>query len=107
MKKHFKEIVLLVMQLLVFYILPLSAGPADMMGLVVLIILLTFIIGLLVGLLSNHNKKYLFPIIIAILFIPSIFIYYNESALIYIIWFLVDSFLGLGLGILLKKVFKR
>ena len=107
MKKYYKEIIIIIIQLLVFYVLPLTAGPTDMMGLVVLIILLTFIIGLLVGILSNHKKKYLFPIIIAILFIPSIFIYYNDSALVHSIWYLVDSYLGLGLGILLKKVFKK
>lgn len=106
MKKYFKEIIILLMQLLLFYILPLFAGPTDMIGLVFLIIFLTFILGLLFGVLSNENKKYLYPIIVFLIFIPSVFIYYNESALVHSLWYLIDSSLGLLIGAFLKRVFK-
>ncbi len=106
MKKYIKELIILFIQLLVFYILPLSAGPTDGMGLVVLIILATFILSIILGIISKEKIKYLYPIIISILFIPSVFIYYNESALIHSIWYLVISIIGLFIGIIVKKIIK-
>jgi hypothetical protein len=107
MKKYIKELIILFIQLLVFYILPLSAGPTDGMGLVVLIILATFILSIILGIISKEKIKYLYPIIISILFIPSVFIYYNESALIHSIWYLVISIIGLFIGIIVKKIIKK
>ncbi len=107
MKKYIKELIILFIQLLVFYILPLSAGPTDGMGLVVLIILATFILSIILRIISKEKIKYLYPIIISILFIPSVFIYYNESALIHSIWYLVISIIGLFIGIIVKKIIKK
>lgn len=107
MKKYLKEIIIFMLQFLTFYILPLFAGPADAMGLVVLIILLTFILALVLGIISKKKIKYLYPIIISILFIPSVFIYYNESALVHAIWYLVDSSFGLGMGLMIGKLFNK
>lgn len=98
MKKFLKEIIVLLLQLSVFYICPLFAGPADLIGLVFLIITLTFILSILLGMISKQKIKYLYPIIIAILFLPTVFIYYNESALIHSIWYLVISPIGLIIG---------
>ena len=107
MKRYLKEIIILIMQLLVFYILPLFAGPADTMGLVVLIILSTFILSLILGIISKNKIKILYPIIISILFIPSIFIYYNDSALVYILWYLIDSYIGLIIGIIVYMIINK
>lgn len=104
MKKYIKEIIILLIQLFFFYIMPLTAGPTDMMGLVVLIIIVTFILGIVLGIISNNKIKYLFPIVISILFIPTIFIYYNESAWIHSIWYLVLSIVGLLIGLLIKYI---
>ena len=49
MKKYIKELIILLIQLIFFYIMPLTAGPTDMMGLVVLIIIVTFILGVILG----------------------------------------------------------
>ena len=97
-----KELVILLIQLLVYYVLPLFAGPADMMGLVVLIIFLTFILSLLMGIISKKKIKFLFPLIVSIVFIPSVLIYYNDSAYIYIIWYLIDSIIGILTGTIIK-----
>ena len=107
MKRYLKEIIILIVQLLVFYILPLFAGPADTMGLVVLIILSTFILSLILGIISKNKIKILYPIIISILFIPSIFIYYNNSALVYILWYLIDSYIGLIIGIIVYMIINK
>ena len=51
---------------------------------------------------SKENLKYTYPIITALLFIPSVFSYYNETAFIHSIWYLVISTLGVLLGSALK-----
>ena len=94
MKKYIKEIVILVLQLLLFYVFPLTAGPTDAMGMVVLIILGTFLLSVLLDIISNTRIRYLYPIVSALVFIPSVFIYYNETALIHAIWYLVISSVG-------------
>lgn len=104
MKKYIKEIIILLIQLFVFYILPLFAGPTDIMGLVLLIILSTLLLSIIIGSVSKVKIKYLYPIIVAILFIPSIFIYYNESALIHSVWYLVVSMIGLLIGTIIYKL---
>ena len=107
MKKHLKEIIIFLLQLFMFYIFPLFAGPTDGMGMVLLIIITTFILSILIGILSKEKIKYLYSIIIAILFIPSVFIYYNESALIHSIWYLIIATIGLIIGILINKIFNK
>ncbi len=106
MKKYFKEIIILSLQLLVFYILPLFAGPTDIMGLVILMLLSTALLSCAIGSISKEKIKYLYPIIIAILFIPSIFIYYNDSALIHSVWYFVVSAIGLLIGSIIRKLIK-
>lgn len=98
MKKLKKEIILFVFQFLLFYILPLFAGPTDTMGLVFLIIAGTLFISLLFGGLSCFRFKHLYPFVISLLFIPSVFIYYNDSAIIYSFWYFCISLVGLILG---------
>lgn len=104
MKRYLKEIVILILQLYMFYIYPLFAGPTDAIGMVLLIILATLLLSIMIGSVSKEKIKYLYPIIVAILFIPSVFIYYNESALIHSIWYLVVSFIGLLVGTVIYKV---
>lgn len=103
MKKYFKFYILTVVQALMFYILPLFAGPTDIMGLVVLLIISTFIISMLMG-IYKYKIKFLFPFVVAIIFLPSVFIYYNDSALVHALWYCVVSFLGISIGSLINLV---
>ncbi len=105
MKNYQSEIILLIIQLFMFYIFPLFCGPTDIMGMVFIILLTTFILAIIIGCISKYKIKYLYPIIISILFIPSIFIYYNESALIHAWWYFCVASIGLVLGIILNEVF--
>lgn len=107
MKKYIKEILVLLLQLFMFYIFPLFAGPTDAMGMVVLIIISTFILSIVIGIISKEKTKYLYPIIIAILFIPSVLIHYNETALIHSIWYLVISSIGMGIGIVINLLINK
>ena len=107
MKKYLKEIIVLLLQLFMFYIFPLFAGPTDAMGMVLLIIIATFLLSVIIGSISKEKLKYLYPILIAILFIPSVFIHYNESALVHSIWYLVISAIGLLIGTIIYTLIKK
>ena len=104
MKKNIKEIIIGILQLLLFYVLPLFAGPTDIMGMVFLILVSTFILAIIFASISKEKWKYIYPIIISILFIPSVFIYYNSSALIHAVWYLVDSGIGFLIGLIIYKI---
>ena len=104
MKKYIKEIVFLVIQILVFYLLPLFSEPSGAMGMIMLMVLATMMLSVVLGSISKHKIKYLYPLVIALLFIPSVFLYYNESALIHALGYLAASAIGLGLGIITQKM---
>ena len=108
MKKYFKELIILIIQLLIFYVYPilLSIVPDNPIGIIFIIILITFILSIILGCISKEKIKYLYPIFVSILFIPSVFIYYNNSALIHSLWYLVVSFIGIGLGTIICKMKK-
>ncbi len=104
MNKYIKEIIILLTQLLVFYVLPLFAGPTDTMGLILLMLILTLIISLIYGIISKNKIKYLVPVLTALVFIPTVFIHYNETALIHSVWYLATSSVGLIIGIAIEKL---
>ena len=104
MKRYLKEIIILLLQLFMFYIFPLFAGPTDVMGMVLLIIFSTFGLSFVLSCISKTRIKYLYPVIISILFIPSVFIYYNDSALIHSIWYLVISSIGIIIGLIINFI---
>ena len=106
MKKYLKEIIILIIQLLIFFVFPLSMHLYEPIGMVLLMLIFTLILSVILGVISNNKIKYLYPIIIAIAFIPTIFIYYNESALVHSLWYLVDSSIGLFLGFIISKLTK-
>ena len=104
MRKYLKEIIVVLIQIFMFYIFPLFAGPTDAMGMVFILIITSFILSIIIGIISKEKLKYLYPIIISILFIPSIFIYYNKTALIHTVWYFVDVLLGELFGIIIKRI---
>ena len=56
---------------------------------------------------SKKKDKYVYPLLVSVLFIPSVFIYYNDSALIHSIWYLLISSVGLLIGALMQYFFSR
>jgi len=104
--KYIKEIIILLIQLFMFYIFPLFAGPTDAIGMVLLILIVTFILSIVIVNFSKEKYKYLYPIVVSILFIPSVYIYYNESALVHSIWYLTISGIGILLGSIINKLIK-
>ena len=106
MKEYFKEIIILLCQIFMFYIFPMMAGPTDMMGLVALLIFSTFILSLLLVIISDKKVKYSYPVIVSILFGPTILIYYNSSAIVHIVWYFVTSLIGLITGEIIYRLFR-
>jgi len=102
MKKFLKKIGTLLPQLLVFYILPLFAGPTDMMGLVVVMLLSTFVLSVAFGLFAKKKSKFLYPAITALIFLPSVYLYYNDSALVHAVWYLAVSLIGIVIGAVIR-----
>ena len=104
MKRYLKETVILLLQLFMFYIFPLFAGPTDAMGMVFLILVSVLVLSFVMGIISKEKIKYLYPVVVAVVFIPSVFIYYNESALIHSLWYFVVSAVGLLVGAFVRKI---
>ena len=98
-EKYYKEIIVFTLQIFMFYIFPLFSGVEAAIGIVVLILLATLIFGIVMGYIDS-KIKWFYPVIVSLLFIPSIFIYYNSSAFIHCIWYLIDSFVGVLIGYL-------
>lgn len=107
MKKYSKEIVICLLQIFVFYLLPKLMGNIGALGMVLLLLIITFWLSILIGWISSNKIKYFFPLVVAVLFIPTIFIYYNESALIHSIWYLVDAAIGIVIGTIINKLTKK
>ena len=107
MKKYWKELIIILLQMFMFYIFPLFAGPTDAIGMVVLIILATFVLSLVLGAISGTRLKYLYPVAIAVLFVPSVFIYYNSSALVHATWYFVISVVSLGVSSFIRWLIVR
>ena len=93
MKRYIAEIVIFCMQLFMFYISPLFAGPTDGMGMVVLILL--------------NRIKYVYPAAAATAFLPSVFLHYNGTAVIHAVWYFVVAAVGMLLGTIIFKALHR
>lgn len=104
MKKSWSEIIILLIQLLIFYVIPMFSDKMDVIKMLLLIIIATFILSILNTCISNNKLKYLYPLVISLLFIPSVFIYYNGSALIHVVWYFIDSIIGVLIGTIISKI---
>ena len=107
MKKYIVEIIIFCIQLFMFYISPLFAGPTDGMGMVVLILLVTLILSVLLGSISKNKVKYFYPAAAAAVFLPSVFLYYNGTAFMHAIWYFVVSAAGMLVGMIIFKALHR
>ena len=86
-----------------FYLLPMvikDTGSAMLMLLIV-IPLTCFLISLIYGLKKPFNILY--SVIVAFLFVPSIFIFYNSSAWVYMITYGIIALIGSAIGMFIAK----
>ncbi|HMN12113.1 MAG TPA: hypothetical protein PKD55_07295 [Bellilinea sp.] len=94
----------LILILATFYLLPLGIKDTGIGMWVLLIIapVVCIIAAMLVAL--RLGFAWWFPLLVGALFVPTIWIFYNESAWVYIIAYTLVSFLGLGAGVLMRKM---
>lgn len=83
---------------IIYYVLPLLIKDTGigMFMLLFVIPLLTSICAVVYG--ARQESDFLLPITVAVLFAPTIFIFYNESAWVYIIAYAVIALIGNGIG---------
>lgn len=93
----------LFVNIIVFYALPLMIKDtgSGMMILILGIPFFCFIASFVYGMKNAFNVTYV--LLVVLLFIPTIFIFYNESANIYIFYYFVVVLVGSYLGSLCYK----
>ena len=93
----------LIVCVIAFYVLPLLGKDTGSFMLILLaaIPLICVIVSLIYGM--KHGFNLIFPAIIGALFIPTIFIYYNSTAWVYIIGYAGISLVGDLVGHLVKR----
>lgn len=86
-----------------FYLLPCLINDTGIAMLMILCVmpLIAFICSVIYGIRQGFGG--LLPIVAAILFAPTIFIYYNESAWIYVIIYGFVTLIGNGVGRIFYK----
>lgn len=89
--------------IIIFYLLPLVVKNTGFAMLMMLIImpLSTFACTVIYGVRQGFD--FILPILAIVLFAPTIFIFYNSSAWIYIVIYAVIAFLGNGIGRIFYK----
>ncbi len=98
MEKFKKMFLYLLICAAAFYVLPLLGKDTGsfMLILLMLIPLICFIASLFYGVKNGFN--FIFSLIVGVLFIPTIFLYYNSSAWVYILAYTVISMVGNLIG---------
>ena len=103
MKVNIKVLPYLLANIAAFYLLPLVIRDTGS-GMAVLLFgipVICFITAIIFGI--KHSFQWLYAVIIALLFCPTIFIYYNTTAWVYIIAYGVIAAVGNLIGKLFNK----
>lgn len=107
MKPLKKMIPYLIAVVLVFYLLPFLIKDTGS-GMTILLIVIPascFLISLIYGI--ENSFHWLFSLLIMLLFAPTIFLFYNESAAIYILIYGILSLVGNLIGSAIRKTTDR
>lgn len=100
MDKIKKMLPFLIVMALDFYILPFlirDTGTAMIM-LMVVMPLICLVCAAIYG--AKYSFNLLFCVLVTILFVPSIFIFYNSSAWIYVVYYGIVGIIGNTIGML-------
>lgn len=99
---------IILISLLIFNLLPLFMFMDNDLGGIVYgigsLIVVNPVYLFALNLFTSQKKDFniLFPLEIVLLFIPSVFIFYNSSALAYVAIYLVIAYIAVGIGTLIK-----
>ena len=96
--KLLKSLPYLLILLLDFYLIPFLIGDtgAAMLYLLFVIPIIALITSLAYGMIRGFDL--LLPLATALLFTPTIWLYYNESAAIYLLFYTAASLIGVVVG---------
>lgn len=98
MKKFKKMLPYLIVNVIAFYLTPVLIKDTGS-GMLILLIgfpIICFIVALIYGIKNSFN--WIYSLLVMLLFVPTIFIFYNESATIYILVYGIISAFGNVLG---------
>ncbi len=98
-----EKLFIYVLYLILYLVVPIIIRDTGSAIIILLCIhpLITFLISSIYG--YRYSFDFLYPISVGILFIPSIYIYYNESAWIYVFGYLCLAFIGEAFGFAIRK----
>ena len=104
MKKIREMSVYLIVIILAFYVLPafINDTGTGIFFLIILTPIICFVTSIIYGI--RHSFNLIFLLLIMILFVPTIFIFYNESAAVYVLIYGIIAAIGNLLGSLIKKM---
>lgn len=103
MKKYLKMIPYLIVNIAAFYLLPLIIQNTGT-GMIVMLIgipAICFVTSIIFGIKSSF--QWIYPLAVSLLFAPTIFIFYNASAAIYILAYGAIAFVGNLIGKMFHK----
>lgn len=103
MKNDFKILTYLFLNILVFYTIPVISSLTNdkFPHLILLIPALCLLVALIFG--FKYNFKYFYPILVMLVYTPSIYLFYNESVIIYIFMYGMLALSGNLIGSLFSK----
>lgn len=93
-----KELTILTGQLLLYALFPWIAKPLGPMGVVLGLAIGSFVLAFRMGRLATGKRKLVYPLLAAILFLPTISLYYNQTAWVHGIWYLIIWAVGETVG---------
>ncbi len=89
-----------------YYLIPLTKTQGlVIISLLIIYPLVNFILSLIQA--KKHGFDLMIPILSGLLFLPTVYIYYNESALFYVLAYATISLFGSGIGAIVKNNRKR
>ena len=103
MEKLKKSIIFYILLIIDFYAIPwlIKDTGSAMIVMLIIIPLICFVTSIFYGLKNGFDFEYV--LIVALIFVPSIFIFYNSSAWIYVAVYTVVVLLGNLIALLLRK----
>ena len=101
-----KEKIALIIQLGIFWLIPLIMLRSGPIFMVLFMLWATFILSLWLCCASQNRVKYLLPIAAAVLFAPTVPVFYNNSAWAHVLWYFVVSCAGFVTGMIVNLIIK-
>ncbi len=97
-----KEKIAVLIQLGIFWLIPLIMLKSGPIFMVLLMLWASFVLSLWLCLASKSRMKYLLPAAAAVLFLPTVPVFYNSSALIHSLWYFAVSSAAFVIGTIIS-----